>query len=86
MRKLRSYFKTNEGNIRRSFVILAVLTFALISFWVPSAPAQQPAILGTASTSNRAVVFPDGATPGVQNLVPGLPTNASPHAVAYFGF
>ncbi|MFN0279803.1 MAG: hypothetical protein ACKVRN_14585 [Pyrinomonadaceae bacterium] len=85
MRKLRSNIITNEGNIRRSFVVLALLTFALISFWVPSASAQQPAILGAAGTSNRAVVFPDGNTPGIQNLVPGLPANASPHAVAYFG-
>ncbi len=46
----------------------------------------QPAILGTTSASNRAVVFPDpGNSPATQNLVPGLPGGSQPHGVAYYG-
>ncbi len=46
----------------------------------------QPAILGATSASDRAVVFPDPVNaPATQNLVPGLPANARPHGVAYFG-
>ncbi len=46
----------------------------------------QPAILGAASASDRAVVFPDpGGNPNNQLIVPGLPSNVNPHGVAYFG-
>jgi uncharacterized repeat protein (TIGR01451 family) len=58
---------------------------ALADLLAPSANPQ-PAILGATGASNRAVVFPDPNTsPSLQNLVPGLPANASPHGVSYFG-
>ncbi len=46
----------------------------------------QPAILTALSASNRAVVFPDpGNAPTTQNLVLGLPSDAQPQGVAYYG-
>jgi hypothetical protein len=45
----------------------------------------QPAILSTTLASNRVVVFPDANTPGTQVLVPGLPPDAQPHGIAYYG-
>ncbi len=47
--------------------------------------AAQPAVLATGFTSNRIVVFQDGAVPTTQSLVPGLPTGVFPHGVSYYG-
>ncbi len=47
--------------------------------------AQQPAILTTTLASNQVVVFPDANNPARQSLVPGLPADATPHGVGYFG-
>ncbi len=65
--------------------LTAFLCLGLCALVAESVSAQQPAILGATSASNRAVVFPDADTPATQNLVPGLPVNAQPHGVAYFG-
>ena len=46
------------------------------------------AVMGTASDGNLILVFPKANTDlpnPTQNIVPGLPTNALPHGVAYFG-
>lgn len=78
----------NAAHGRSLFLFVSALAFMLSVFPI-FALAQgnpQPAILGTSGSSNRAVVFPDpGANPNSQLLVPGLPANASPHGVAYFG-
>jgi len=48
-------------------------------------PAQ-PAILAASGASKRVVVFPDpGNAPATQTLVPGLPADANPQGVAYYG-
>ena len=70
----RKYKKSSA--MRRMFPILAFVTFLIISFTAPAAKAQQPAIIGATSASNRAVVFPDANIPGTQNLVPGLPAHS----------
>ena len=47
---------------------------------------SQPAIFTTSGASKRVVVFPDpGNVPATQTLVPGLPANANPQGVAYYG-
>src|SRR4051794_36464133 len=61
----------------RLFGIMAVFSDELF--------AQQPAVLSTTLSSNRIVVFPDGSNPTNQLLVAGLPADAQPHGVAYFG-
>ena len=64
------------------FIIVFLGTFSVFNL-AQSDP--QPAIMGTTSSSNRVVVFPDpGNQPNTQILVPGLPANANPHGVAYF--
>ncbi len=46
----------------------------------------QPSILGAIEASDEAVVFPDpGTPPSAHLLVSGLPADARPHSVAYFG-
>jgi len=47
--------------------------------------AQEPAILVTASASNRAVIFPNLNTPATQSLVSGLPGGTQAHGVSYYG-
>jgi uncharacterized repeat protein (TIGR01451 family) len=64
---------------------MSLVAFCAMVLFTGQIAAQQPAILGATSASNRAVVFPDANTPGTQNLVPGLPAGAQPHGVAYFG-
>jgi uncharacterized repeat protein (TIGR01451 family) len=54
----------------------------------PPLSNPQPAIMGTAGAGNLAIVFPrpDQNLPSpTQNTVTGLPGNASPHGVSYFG-
>lgn len=54
----------------------------------PPLANAQPAIIGTIGDGNLAVVFPrpDQNLPATQqNVVTGLPANARPHGVAYFG-
>lgn len=86
--KLQTNRCSNAAHWRSLFLFVSALAFMLSVFPI-LALAQgnpQPAILGTSSSSNRAVVFPDpGANPNNQLLVPGLPANALPHGVAYFG-
>ena len=75
----------SKRNERRSLLsktacaVIVALSLCTGQLW-----AQQPAILGAAGASDRAVVFPDANTPATQNLV-ALPAGASPHGVAYFG-
>ncbi|MGB4988947.1 MAG: hypothetical protein WBO10_06895, partial [Pyrinomonadaceae bacterium] len=46
----------------------------------------QPAIIGTSSASNHAIIFSDpGNAPTNQIIVPGLPADAQIHGVASFG-
>ena len=48
--------------------------------------SPQPAILAATGSSLRAVIFPDpGNAPNTQILVPGLPADANPQGVAYYG-
>lgn len=47
--------------------------------------AQQLAILGAASASDRAVIFPEANLSNRQYLMPSFPSGAMPHGVAYFG-
>ena len=75
--------KPGKRRLRLQPAILAIL--GIMCLLGGQLSAQQPAILGATSASNRAVVFPDANFPATQNLVPGLPANAQPHGVAYFG-
>ncbi|GEM_PF-3678698 len=46
------------------------------------------AVMGTEGDGNKIIVFPNadqGLPNPVQKIVPGLPSNVRPHAVAYFG-
>ncbi len=79
---LASYRKCERGLLGQ---FLLIACFGLITLFSGQTSAQQPAIIGATDASNRAVVFPDANVPGTQNLVPGLPTGARPHGVAYFG-
>lgn len=77
-------------SLHRVLVLLSVLLMSLGLVAPQTVQAQtsnpQPAILGAASSNNRAVVFPDPAnSPATQKLVPNLPAGAIPHGVAYFG-
>ena len=81
--KTASLTKRSNRGLFFPQTVLAIL--AIMSLFIGQLSAQQPAILGATSASNRAVVFPDANTPGTQILVPGLPANAQPHGVAYFG-
>ncbi len=81
--------------LHRVLVLLAVLVMSL-SF-IKSQPAQaqgatavsnpQPAILAANSASNQIVVYPDASQPPppTQKLVSGLPSDATPQGVAYYG-
>ncbi len=79
---LTSTRKSEYGLFYKLFVVAFL---ALITLFSGQMSAQQPAIIGATSASNKAVVFPDANVPGTQVLVPGLPVGASPHGVAYFG-
>lgn len=85
MNTLRNVLPSKRNNRRLFFHRTVFAILGITNLFCGQISAQQPAILGAASASNRAVVFPDANTPGTQNLVPGLPTNAQPHGVAYFG-
>lgn len=74
--------KRNKRGFFFSQALLGLV--AIMSLFSGQISAQQPAILGTASASNQAVVFPDADEPGTQNLV-DLPAGAQPHCVAYYG-
>ena len=84
MKNPKNGFITKVTN-HRLLLPMSLVAFCATVLFAGTIVAQQPAILGATSASNRAVVFPDANTPAGQNLVPGLPTNAQPHGVAYFG-
>jgi len=71
-------------NSRRGWIsVLAGILMAAL----PLAAAGQ-AIIGTASGSNQAVIFPTpntGLPTPTQTNVPGLPVGALPHGVSYYG-
>lgn len=79
---LRTYGLTLPRGSFRPYASALLLTLSLTS---GKMLAQQPAILGAASASNRAVIFADANMPNTQNPGPTLPSGAMPHGVAYFG-
>ena len=74
---------------------IALFVFAATFIWQPSASTQhanapnvtvQPAILAAAGASLQVVDFLDPRNaPASQNLVSGIPSNANPQGVAFFG-
>ncbi len=79
-------FRQLAGTFSLQIALLLVAVIASMPVLIMAQSNPQPAILGSAGSSNRAIVFPDpGSNPANQMLVPGLPDNAIPHGVAYFG-
>ncbi len=92
--------KRNSLSLVYLMPVVALIGLAALFIWQPLAQMQdantkespqaplsaQPAIFTTSGASKRVVVFPDpGNAPATQTLVPGLPTNANPQGVAYYG-
>ncbi len=69
-------------------VRLPGLTLSIVVSVLGTAPLLGQAIMGTAADGNLAIVLPSpnsGLPTPVQNSVPGLPVDAQPHGVGYFG-
>ena len=92
--------KQNRGRMFYLLPVFALLAIILTLLSQPTAQMQerndweapqaplsaQPAILAASGASKSVVVFPDpGNAPASQTVVPGLPANANPQGVAYYG-
>lgn len=72
-------------NIKLYFAVAAVVILAIAGVRV-EAQVSQPAMLTTGDASNSIVRYNDPLNaPGDQTFVPGLPSGASPQAIAYAG-